>query len=302
MLIRDSKTGQTFVNESAGEFGYKYETHESMWDLPTRMKAMDKLGVALEILSIGNPWLSYLPGEKAPEAARVLNTELASIVKNYPKKFAAMGVLPVTSSRVLEELDYAVNELGLRGFMVGTHVNGKPITSEEFLQIFERIAKLRVPIYVHPLARPDVFLYYDRATTASLVFPMETAIFAKEVVGKGLFDKFPNLKIVLAHLGGSVPFMLGRLDRAFSSDQRSPERIRESFRSFYLDSVSYFNSALEFASAIWGADKIMLGTDYPHIWGDDLERTVEVVTESKLSEEEKDLILSKNASRLFACS
>jgi aminocarboxymuconate-semialdehyde decarboxylase len=299
MLNRDPRTGASIVNESGEEFGYKYEVFEGMWDIPTRTKVMDKLGVDFEVLSIGNPWLSYIPKTHSADVARTLNKGLGSLAKSNQKRFGAMGVLPVTSQKVVEELDYAVSELEIKGFMIGTHASGRPIASEEFLQIFERAAQLQVPIYVHPLARSDISRYYDRVTATSLVFPTETAIFAKQAVKMRLLEKCPNLRIILAHLGGSVPFLLGRLDRAFASTGQTSASLSEDFKSFYLDSISYSRSALEYASKIWGADKIMLGTDYPHIWGDNLERTIEIISRSNLSEPEQQCIFGENATRLF---
>jgi aminocarboxymuconate-semialdehyde decarboxylase len=299
MLTLDPKTGHKQVNESGGEFGYKYEISDIMWNIPGRLKTMDKLGVNVDLLSIGNPWLSYIPKNRAAAVARTLNTELSATVKTNPRRFAAMGVVPVTTDDVLEELDYAVNELDLKGFMVGTHVNGKSIVSDEFMQIFERASQLGVPVYIHPLARPDAFRYHDRGTATSLIFPTETAVFAKSAVEKRLSNRNPKLRVVLAHLGGSVPLLLGRLDRAISAAKPAEAGVHELFKSFYLDSVTYFAPALKYVAGIWGAGKIMFGTDYPHAWGDNFERTVEVITSSGLANNEQELIFAENATKLF---
>jgi predicted TIM-barrel fold metal-dependent hydrolase len=269
-----------------------------MWNVPLRLKKMGALAVDVEVLSIVNPWLSYIPKRRASGIARSVNAELASIVKKQPKRFAALALVPITSDEVLEEMDYAVNNLQLRGFMIGTHVNGKSILSDEFFPIFQRAAKLGVPIFIHPLAQPDALRYLDRVVASNLIFPTETALFARESVNKRLFQRCPKLKVVLAHLGGTVPFLFGRLERSLLGVEQT-KGILSLIKSFYLDSVTYFTPSLEHAAKIWGADKIMFGTDFPHAWSDSLERTAGVIQDSELSAKEKDLVFAENAKKIF---
>jgi predicted TIM-barrel fold metal-dependent hydrolase len=298
MIVRDTRTGKSYINESASEFGYRSEISDLWWDIPSRLRVMDNLGIDVQLLSVGNPWLSYIPASESKRFSRILNKELMTTAKNYPTRFAVLGILPVSSSEAIEELDYAVNELGVKGFMIGTHVNGRSIVCDEFLPIFERASKLKIPIYIHPLARPDVSRYYDRSTTASLIFPTETALIAKEIVEKEIFVKYPNCSLVLPHLGGTVPFSLGRLFRNFQSRKESD--ILGSLKKFYLDSISYYTPAFEYAAGIWGPEKIMFGTDFPHIWSDDHSHTIETIVNSKLTDKQKNLVLGENAVRFFS--
>ena len=301
--IDDEKTGKRFISETGSDKGHRIQLFNEMWDMKARLKTMDKLGVDMEVLSIGNPWVSYIPKVKAVKASRELNQHLGEIVRESPARFAAIGVLPVDSPLdAIEEMHYAVNELRMRGFMIGTHVYGKPIYSKEFLPIFEEAAKLDVPVYIHPLAKVDVGVYYDRLLVTGLVFPCETTIAATGLVLSGLLDKSPNSKIVLSHLGGMIPFLLGRLERAIKTNPHEntlDKEINEYFKLFYLDSISYFTPTLEYATDIWGTNKIMMGSDYPYSWGDNYEKIVEVIGKSKYLEEEKQLIYSENAKKLF---
>lgn len=292
-----------YILETGTESGHRIRLFEAMWNIDQRLKTMDLLGIDAEVLSIGNPWVSYIPKSKCREAARALNIELARISKDHSKRFSAMGVIPFSSmSDAVEEIDYAVDELGVKGFMIGTHANGMPIYSDEFLPCFEELQKKDVPVFIHPLAREDVGNTYDRLTTVGLLFPNETTITATGFMTFGLLDRFPNLKVILAHLGGNVPFSVGRIDRAVKTN---PTRARlkmsteEYLKRFYLDSVAYFGPALELAVDIWGPEKVMLGSDAPWHWSSEHERVVAPLANSKYEPRVKEFIFGENAKRIF---
>ncbi len=300
-ILRDKTTGTSLINETGKDTGLKFPIFPDMWDLEARVKSMQKLGIDVQVISIGNPWVSYMPANKSKDIARKLNVELQRIVREHQKFFVGMGVLPVDSPvDAAEEIRFAVRELGLKGFMIGTHVNGKSIASEEFLPFFEEAAKEDVPIYIHPLA-PMNIESYDLLSMTALIFPTLTAVAALGIVLNGHLDRYPRAKIILAHLGGTVPFCLGRLDRAVETlgKKKLPKTANEYLRRFYLDSVSYFGPTLEYATNLWGSEKIMLGTDYPYAWSDNFKRVLEIIEKSRFSDKEKSYILGENASRLF---
>ena len=251
-LLRNP-SGPTMITE--GRDGLRFPVFEEMWDIGKRIRRLEDLKIDLEIVSIGNPWLSYIPLEKAKTAAREVNRELADVVGDHRKQMVGIGVLPLTApTDALEEMDFAIEELGLRGFMVGSHVGGRSIASEEFMPVFEHAARKEVPIYIHPLAPPNVS-GYDLLSIVSFVFPMQTSVAAVSLALGGVFDMFPRLKVVLAHLGGTLPFCLGRLDRATQATPNAPKIPAEAhdyMRNFYLDSISYYQPTLEYAVDLWG--------------------------------------------------
>ncbi|MHB1868948.1 MAG: amidohydrolase family protein, partial [Nitrososphaerales archaeon] len=261
------------------------------------------LGIDMQVLSIGNPWVSYIPKSLCKSAARALNSELAKICKEYPKRFVSMGVIPLSSIEdAIEEIDYAVDELNIRGFMIGTHANGRPLFSDDFLPFFKELEKKDVPMFVHPLAKVDVGKIYDRLTTVGILFPNETTIIATGLMTNGFLDKLPNLKIILAHLGGNVPISIGRIDRAVKTNPVKAALLRtteEYLKRYYLDSLAYYTPALELAVDIWGPDKVMLGSDSPWHWSADSEKIVAPIAKSKYSTTVKDSILGENAIKIF---
>lgn len=273
-----------------------------MWNIEKRLRTMDSLGIDLQVLSIGNPLLSYVPRHKHKSAARALNTELASISRENPKRFAAMGVVPLSSMNdAVEEIDYAINELGIKGFMIGTHQEGIPMFSEEFFPCFEEIERRGTPVFMHPIAR-DVGNTTDRLITVGLLFPYETTVTATGFMTSGLMDKVPNLKLILAHLGGNIPYSVGRIDRAVKTNPTRAKLSRTTLdylKQFYLDSVVYFGPALEFAIDVWGPNKVLLGSDFPWHWSTDYEKVLAPVEKSKYETGIKEMIYGENAISLF---
>ncbi|MHB8565820.1 MAG: amidohydrolase family protein [Nitrososphaerales archaeon] len=301
--IRKEENGDTFILETGTDSGHRIKPFEDMWNIEQRLKIMDSIGVDIQILSIGNPWVSYIPKTKCKDAARALNSELARISKEYPKRFFAMGVIPYSSmTDAIEEIDYAVDELGLKGFMIGTHFLGKPIFSNDFLPCYEEIQRKDVPMFIHPLAKQDASSTYDRLMTVGLLFPNETTIAATGFMISGFLDRLPNLKIILAHLGGNIPISIGRIERVVKTNPTNAPLQRATadyLKRFYLDSVIYFGPALEYAVDIWGPDKIMLGSDFPWHWSKDYEKIIAPLSNSKYSSSVKDMIYGENAMKIF---
>jgi aminocarboxymuconate-semialdehyde decarboxylase len=301
--IRQDLAGSKTILESGTESGHRIKLFEEMWNIDKRLAIMDSLGVQMQILSIGNPWVSYIPKAKCKAAARRINIALSEIVKKNPRRFVAMGVIPFSSmADAVEEIDFAVEELEMRGFMIGTHSFGKAISSDEFLPCFEEAQRKDVPVFIHPLARQDVGHLYDRLTTVGLLFPNETTITAMSFMTNGVLDKFPNLKIILAHLGGNIPISIGRIERAVKTNPtraKLTSSTQDYLKRFYLDSIAYYRPALEYATDIWGSEKVMLGSDFPWHWSTESEKIVSPITESKYDSEIKERILGENAAKLF---
>jgi predicted TIM-barrel fold metal-dependent hydrolase len=297
-VTQDTETGTRFIKEAGLVPGIPLS--EKFWDVEERLRVMSRMGIDYSILSIGNPWLNNVPGSKSKEATRRINSEIAAIVKGHPHKFAGLGLLPVNSpAEVAEEVDYGLNELQLKGFMLGSRVSGKSIASEENIGILEECAKRNVPIYLHPTAPDRILESYSTTNVIGLVFPLETTVAAADIAVSGFLGRFPSAKIILSHLGGAIPFLLGRLDRATDGRNPAKEEAHDYFRHFFLDTLAYYTPTLEYAVDLWGPEKVMLGSDYPYPWGDNRERIIGAVERTKYNESSKSLILGDNAVRFF---
>lgn len=303
-VYRDARRGISFIVESRREKQISIAIRDEMWDINLRLKMMQRLGIDFSVLSIGNPWLNCIPQNDSKKVARLVNSMLRDIVKDYPGKFAAIGVLPLNDpGKIGDEIDFAVDELGMRGFMIPTQVRGRTTICKDYIQIFQECSRKRVPLYIHPWVGPEIARLYEQSDIASILFPAETSLAARKVLGLNLLDRFPNLSVILSHLGGTLPFIVGRIEREVEPLSFKRETgILSYFKRFFLDSIIYNLPAFKLATDIWGADKILFGTDFPYAWSNRYDKTVSIVERSGNSKSERESIFSKNAISLFDLS
>jgi len=293
-------------------------------DLDARFQVMDRFEGYAQVLSLALPPIEAVaqPGRSA-ELARIANTELAAIVGKYPDRFVtAVAGLPLNDLEgTLRELEYAVRQLGLRGVQVFTHINGKPLDDSALLPIFEAIAELDVPIWLHP-ARGATPPDYPNETKSRYevwhVFgwPFDTTIAMTRMIFGGLLDRFPNLKVITHHLGGTVPFLESRIKGAYdqfgarTADEdygallrTLKKHPREYYRMFYADTALYGSPpALECGLAFFGSEHILFGSDMPFdIEGGPryIRETLQAIEKMSASADEKRRILRDNATKLL---
>lgn len=276
-----------------------------------RIGQMDEAGVDIQVLSHCPPGAQAFGTDEAVDQARGINDRLNDVVKATPDRFAAFATLPTPDpDGAARELDRCVNEYGFKGAMLHGLTGGKFHDEDEFWPIFERAAALDVPIYVHPgYPHPEVIdLYYGKykdkyppLIQAGWGFTVETATAAIRLVLSGVFEKYPNLKIILGHLGEGLPFLLWRINMAFEKMGR-PDiptvRFRETFSEhFYITTSGNFSDpALQCTIQEMGIDRVLFSIDWPYVpnapgtdWMNGL----------MLNEADKEKILSGNAKRLL---
>ncbi len=293
-------------------------------DLDARFQVMDRFDGYAQVLSLALPPIEAVaPPGKSAELARIANTELAALVAKHPDRFVtAVAGLPLNDIQgTLRELEHAVRHLGLRGVQLFTHVNGKPLDAPELLPIFEAVAELDVPIWLHP-ARGALPPDYPNETKSRYeiwhVFgwPFDTTIAMTRMIFGGLLDRFPNLKVITHHLGGTVPFLESRIKGAYdqfgarTADEdygallRTLKRHpREYYRMFYADTALYGSPpALECGLAFFGSEHVLFGSDMPFDTEGGpryIRETLGAIEEMTASPEEKRRILRENAIRLL---
>jgi predicted TIM-barrel fold metal-dependent hydrolase len=274
-----------------------------------RLKEMDEAGVDIQVLSHGAPSAQKLTGNEAPEIAARVNDRLAAFVQRNPTRFSAFGCLPTCNPQAsADELERCVNKYGFKGAMVHGLTGGKFLDEKEFWPIFERAEKLDVPIYLHPsVPHPAVMdAYYKEYTKdfpmvirAAWGFTVETATQAIRLVLSGVFEKHPNLKIMIGHLGETLPFLMWRVDQALSRPgARRSMSFRDTFCShFYITTSGNFsNPALLCCVQELGIDRIMFAIDWPFVANP---LGMNWVPTIPLCDEDKIKILSGNAKRVL---
>jgi 2,3-dihydroxybenzoate decarboxylase len=281
---------------------------EELYDLnAVRLKAMDKAGVDVQVISHGAPSGQQLPVQVAAKICQEANDRLAGACKASPKRLAGFAALPTpVPEAAADELERVVTEHGFKGAMIHGLTHDKFLDKKEFWPIFERAEKLDVPLYFHP-AEPHpavVEAYYKDYlgefpgfATAAWGFGVETATQGIRLVLSGVFDKYPNLKIILGHMGENLPFAAWRIDHAIGRRNKSMSFMDVFCDRFWITTSGFFSTpALLCSMQVMGADHILFSIDWPFVKN---EPAMDWFDGVSLSAEDKDKIYGGNAKQLL---
>jgi 2,3-dihydroxybenzoate decarboxylase len=273
-----------------------------------RLQEMDEAGIDLQVLSQSAPSLQRLDAESAARVAPGVNDRLAEVVRAHPTRYAGFAALPTPDPKAAaDELERCVVQHGFKGAMIHGQTNGQYHDHKKFWPIFERAAKLDVPIYLHPAAPSPAIMDatvkeyvkdYPGLLSAGFGFTFETSTQALRLVLSGLFDKYPTLKIILGHLGEGLPFLIWRINHSLSRPGNKKLDFRDVFSShFYVTTSGFFSHpALLCCVMELGIDRILFSVDYPFIPNPP---AVEWMKTVPLCAEDRDKMLHGNAERLL---
>ncbi len=271
-------------------------------DLQEHLRNMDRSQVDMQILSVSGQLPYFGKESDALDAARLGNDIYARIVREYPKRFAAFACTPLPHVQAaIAETRRALDELGMVGVTAGTMVLGMSITDPAFDGFFAELNRRKAVLFIHPIGGG---LGSQLIETTKLVWPvgapLEDTVCLLQFMQANFPSRFPDIKIILPHLGGFAPFLAARLDQLkdhFLPDSAMAPSLQAKY--FWFDTVNGNPSALRCTKEVYGADHLLLGTDYP-FWRDDaFKLCVDYIGETGLSVSETDRILSGNAEKLL---
>jgi len=274
-----------------------------MNDIQQRLTDMDQAGFDQQILTLSVPSVDIFPKEIGGKLARMVNDEIARICSEHPERFMGFATLPfMDPEQAVRELERCVDELNFRGACIGTNINGLGLDNPLFYPFYERICAYDLPIHIHPRAPLDKETYKDYRLGPMIGFEMELCVAVVRLIMGGVLDRFPKLKFVVGHLGGAIPYLAERIQNCYEIYPECQENIsapaKDYLKRFYYDTVSFFQPALRCAYDFLGAEKLILGSDYPHVIGD-IHEAVTSIEEMQIPPEEKELIFSGNILRLI---
>ena len=292
--------------------GYDYmrrqdsSQHLNSWaewfDLDKQFEYMASLGHQVDVVcSIGPFSVSFsdMPLDEGRDYALMWNEEMAGAQKKYPGRLWASAAVPLQDTRAaIEVVDDAINRLGLVGVNLPGSVGADArIDAERLEPFYAHVEKLGLPLFLHPtdVIFQDLLDGYDGALHLSLGRVIEVSVGAMRLILSGVMERHPNLKIVMSHTGGSLPYQAGRMDKN-SKAAKLPKPVQDYMKRMYTDTVSPHAAGIKFAIDYYGIDHVMYGTDYP-CW--DPAPCLKLIDEIKLSAADKQKLFHDNARRIL---
>ena len=244
-----------------------------------RIRDMDAAGIDQQLLLLTSPGVQMFDAPTAVAVAASSNDQVAEVVRGRPDRFAALAaVAPQDPAAAAKELERAVKRLGLKGAVINSHTRGELLDDAKFWPIFEAAEALNVPVYVHPNTPPRDMIkpFLDRGLEGAIYgFAVECGLHLLALIVSGVFDRFPNLKIVVGHLGEGAPFWMSRFDfmhraQVASKRYRHWKPLQRKVSDYLRENVYFTTSgmpwepAILFTRSVVGADRVLYAMDYPY--------------------------------------
>ena len=265
------KEGDTFIKHKEG---FAYPLLKGFYDYETKVYDLEKMKIDKAILSPSPTLFFYWSSiEAAKNASIMCNDWVYQFAQKYPERFIPMGTIPMVDiDSSLEELERIIDKYDMRLIVIGPHINNFNLDEERFYPIYELAEKNNVIISLHPYyigAKPQFEKYY---LTNLMANPLDTTMGLLSLIYGGVFDRYPNLKILAAHGGGFFPYQLGRFNHGFRVRKETKVHIKKEpaqyLENILYDSVTHWEIALEYLIKSMGDERVVIGTDYPFDMGE----------------------------------
>ena len=291
-----SPSGQTIIKYRGARF---FGVTPPMTDVAQRLADMDRVGIDVEVVSLSTPNVFFTEAQHQPEIARMVNDAYAELIAKHPTRFKAFASIPMDApDEALKELHRALDELKLNGVILLSNIGGKALTSPEYRPFFEEANRMRLCILLHPMlpANTDPFREYVLGPIVGFMF--DTTLAVARMCFDGMLREFPDIRWIVAHLGGAVPYLMERLDNGWRDFPECRAKIDELpstyLKKLYYDTVNFNPHMLMMVREMIGADHLVMGSDYPHLLGS-IDRAVSSIENLEISDDEKRQIFEGTA-------
>ncbi len=268
-----------------------------------RMEDMAEAGIDTQILTLSIPSVDIFPVDTGVALARLVNDEFSQICDEHPEHFMAFATLPfLDPDKTIKELEHCIDDLNFKGACIGSNINGINLDDERFFPFYERISEYDLPIHIHPRTPRDKETFKDYRLGPMIGFEVDLCVAVIRLVMGGVLERYPNLKFIVSHLGGAIPYLAERIQNCYEAYPECQKNIsgpaKDYLKKFYYDTVSFFEPALMCAYSFLGAEHLVLGSDYPHVIGD-INEAVTSIEALPIPDTDKALIFSGNILRLI---
>jgi aminocarboxymuconate-semialdehyde decarboxylase len=291
-----SSSGQTIITHRGARF---FGVTPAMTDVAKRIEDMDRVGIDVEVVSLSTPNVFFTDAEHQPAVARMMNDSYAELIARHPKRFKGFASIPMDApDAALDELHRAIDTLKLNGVVLLSNIGGKPLTSREYRPFFEEANRMKLCIFLHPMIPTNSDAFREYVLGPIIGFPFDTSLAVARMCYDGMFEELPDIRWIIGHLGGAVPYLMERMDNGFRDFADCRVKIDKLpsvyLKRLYYDTVSFSPYTLKMVRDMVGAEHMVMGSDYPHLLGS-IDRAVTSIEALEISEEEKGKIFSGTA-------
>jgi len=291
-----SPSGQTIITYRGARF---FGVTPAMTDVAKRLEDMDRVGIDVEVVSLSTPNVFFADAQRQPEIARMVNDAYAELVAQHPTRFKAFASIPMDSpDEALAELHRAIDELRMNGVILLSNIGGKALTSPQYREFFAEANRMRLCILLHPMLPANAEPFREYVLGPIVGFMFDTTLAVARMCYDGMFREFPDIRWIIGHLGGAIPYLMERLDNGWRDFPECRAKIDELpsvyLKRLYYDTVNFNPHMLMMVRNMIGADHMMMGSDYPHLLGS-IDRAVSSICELDIPETEKAHIYSDDA-------
>ncbi len=279
----------------------QFRLRAEKYDPKTKLEDMNRAGIDISVISTNIPGPCMLAPELALKGAEALNNFIADVIARYPGRFAGLASLPWQNpDDAITEMDRAKEELDFRGVMLYSHIGGRPVDHPEFAPVYAHAEAKRLPIVLHPTVPTWGEAIKDHWMIPMMGLQVDTSFALLRLILSGILERHPRLQVVMPHVGGVLPYMIGRIDHQTEVMGRGRENITqppsEYLRRIYLDLVSPSEQALQYAYQFSGPDRLVFGTDHPWV---EPQIFINLIEGMDISAHAKAKIFGTNAKTLF---
>ena len=291
-----SPSGQTIIKYRGARF---FGVTPPMTNVPQRLADMDRVGIDVEVVSLSTPNVFFTDAQNQPEIARIVNDAYAELIAQHPARFKAFASIPMDNSdAALNELHRAIDDLKLNGVILLSNIGGRPLTSPEYRQFFEEANRMKLCILLHPMLPANTEPFREYVLGPIVGFMFDTTLAVARMCFDGMLREFPDIRWIVGHLGGAVPYLIERMDngwRDFPECRAKTDELPSTYlKRLYYDTVNFNPHMLNLVREMMGADHMVMGSDYPHLLGS-IDRAVSSIESLNIPEEEKRRIFEGTA-------
>ena len=296
-----SPTGQRIIRYKGARF---FGVTAPMTDVGKRLEDMDRVGIDVEVLSLSTPNVFFAEGRAQIEVARMVNDAYADLIAKRPGRFLGFASIPMDDpDGALRELARALDELRLQGVVLLSNIRGRALADPAYRPFLAECDRRKACVFVHPMIPAAAEPFGEYVLGPIVGFPFDTTLAVARLCYAGVFKQLPNIRWLVAHAGGAIPYLLERLDSGWRDFAECRANIDEPpstyLKRLYYDTVTFSPNNLRLLRDIVGTDHLAMGSDYPHLLGS-IDKAISSIEGLDWDAREKERVFSGTALALLA--